>query len=163
MSTITGWLIGILSVVLLGTVADLLLSESKTGKYIRSVFAAVTVLVIILPIPSLVQNGFRFDSGFIIQNELVLDENYLSYANRVKLAYLARGVEEQLRQDGVLNVSVAIEGTVSPQDIKIQLVRLNFKNAVIDEKTRHIYEYERVKQLVAEYLKIEKGRIIVDG
>ena len=163
MSAITAWLTGILAVVILGTVVDLLLSESKMGKYIRSVFAAVTVLVIILPIPGFFQNGFKFDRDFILENSFTLDENYLSYANRVKLDHLARGVEEQLRLDGIRNALVTVEGSATASDIKIQLVRVNLKNAVIDENKAHINKYELVSGKVSEYLSIEKGQIIIDG
>ena len=162
MSAITAWLTGILSVVILGTVVDLLLSESRMGKYVRSVFAAVTVLVIILPIPGFVQNGFNFDQNFIIENSFSLDENYLSFANRVKLDHLARGVEEQLSQDGIKNASVTVEGDASATDIKIQLVRVNLKNAVIDENKAHINKYELVSGKIAEYLNIEKGQIVIE-
>jgi len=69
MHPLIGWVIGILAVVILGVVVDLLLSEHKMGKYVKSVFAAVTILVIILPLPSLLRNGFDFDGGFLFQNE----------------------------------------------------------------------------------------------
>ncbi|MCL2797763.1 MAG: stage III sporulation protein AF [Firmicutes bacterium] len=163
MSAITAWLTGILSVVILGTVVDLLLSESKMGKYVRSVFAAVTVLVIILPIPGFFQNGCSFENDFIIENKFTLDENYLAYANRVKLDSLARGVEEQLRQDGIKNAAVCVEGEITASEVKIQLVRVNLKNAVIDEKMQHINKYELVSGKIAEYLGIEKGQVIVEG
>jgi len=162
MSAVTAWLTGILAVVILGTVVDLLLSESKMGKYVRSVFAAVTVLVIVLPIPGFIQNGCNFENDFIIENSFTLDESYLSYANRVKLDHLAKGVEEQLRQDGIKNAYVAIEGQITVSDIKIQLVRVNLKNAVIDENKAHINKYELVSGKVAEYLSIEKGQIVIE-
>ena len=163
MTSVTSWLIGILSVVLLGTVADLLLSETRTGKYVKSIFAAVTVLVIIMPIPGLIRNGFDFDGEFMIKNEFDLDENYLAFSNRVKLAHLERGIVEQLNKDGVKNAAVTVEGEILAADIKIQLVRVNLQNAVIDGIKPHINKYELVRDKISGYLNIEKGRIIVDG
>ncbi|MCL2062571.1 MAG: stage III sporulation protein AF [Firmicutes bacterium] len=161
MGAVTGWLIGILSIVILGTVVDILLSQSKTGKFVRSVFAAVTVLVIILPLPSIIKNGFNFDSSFIIQDELELDESYLAFAERVKLRSLASGVEAQLSADGFQNTSVSIEGDARGNEIKIQLVRVNLQNVVIDENKRHINKYEEIPRLVAGYLDIGRGQVIV--
>ena len=162
MSGVVSWLIGILAIVILGTVVDLILGESKMGKYIKSAFAAVTVLVILLPIPGIFKNGNNLDEVFRFENEFNLDENYLAYTNRVKLTYLEKGVEEQLHADGIENAKVKIEGLFSASEIKIELVRVNLKNAVIDTNKQHINKYELTRQLVSEYLSIEKGLIIID-
>lgn len=163
MSGLSGWLIGILSIVVLGTVVDLMLGNSKMSKYVRSVFAAVTVLVIVLPLPSLIKNGIDFDSAFVIQNEFELDESYLAYAERVKLSSLARGIEEQLDKDGVHHASVTAEGSARGSEITVTLVRVNLKNVVIDENKQHIHKNELIQQLVAGYLLIEKGQVIIHG
>ena len=163
MGPITGWLIGILSIVILGTVVDLISAGGRMSKYIRSVFAAVTVLVIILPLPSLIRNGINFDSSFLIQNEFELDENYLRWAETVKLSALARGVQEQLRQDGVQGAVVTVEGSARANNITIELVRVNLENVVIDGNNQHINKYELIRQLVAEYLSIDRGQVIAYG
>ncbi len=133
------------------------------SKYTRSVFAAVTVLVIILPLPGLIRNGINFDADFIFEDNITLDEDYLLYAKRVKLGALERGVVQQLDEDGIHNVTVTVEGTVNGTDIKIELVRVNLQNAVIDEIGEHIHKNELVKGLVAKYLLIEEGQVTVYG
>jgi len=165
MNPIVGWIIGILSVVLLGTVIDLLLGEKRIGKYIKSIFAAVTILVIILPVPGILRNGIDFNNPFIFQNEFTLDENFLNFADRVKLRTLAAGVERQLEADGVRGARVTIEGRVEgAADIAVERVRINLENAVIEGKPVHIHRNEHVGGLVAQYLDIDFKRIIVyDG
>ena len=164
MNPIIGWITGILSVVLLGTLIDLLLGEKKIGKYIKSVFAAVTILVIIMPIPSIIQNGIDFNNSFIFQNDFVLDESFLEFSQRVRLNALASGVERQLESDGVGGARVSITGSVEQiAEINIELVRVNLENAVIQPNHAHIHKYELTKDLVSRYLNIERGRIIVYG
>jgi len=163
MNPIVGWVIGILAVVILGTVVDLLLSENKMGKYVKSVFAAVTILVIILPIPSLLSNGVNWDNGFIIQNEFELDENFLDFADRIRIRGLEQGIEAQLAADGIRGSSVRIEGTVDNSSIEVRRVQINLSNAVIDTNLTHINRYEHTQGLVAGYLNVDRGRIFVHG
>jgi len=164
MNPLIGWVTGILSVVLLGTLVDLILGEKKMGKYVKSIFAAVTILVIITPIPSLVQHGIDFNSTFILQNEFVLDENFLDFSNRTRLNALSLGVERQLETDGIVGAKVTISGNIEGiANINIELVRINLQNAVIETLPVHIHKYELVANLVAHYLSIERGRIIVYG
>jgi len=161
MHPILGWIIGIVGVVILGTLLDLFLSEHRMGKYIRSVFAAVTILVIVLPIPSLINNGFNFDTDFIIQNEWEFDQNFLNFADRMRMNSLQRGVEAQLSADGIAGARVEIAGSVVNQEIIVASVRINLTNAVIQENLAHINRYEHVATLIMRYLSIERGRVVV--
>ena len=163
MTSIVTWLISILSIVLVGTVADLLLANNRMGKYVKSVFASLTILVIILPLPNLIRNGINFDTSFIFNNEIVLDNSFLDYANRVRLSSLARGVESQLAADGVRGGQVSIIGTASNTLIEIDSVRINIENVVIDGIMGNINRSEHVANLVMGYLNIERGRIIIYG
>jgi|GEM_PF-557429 len=163
MNPIVGWVIGILSIVLLGTVIDLLLSENKMGKYIKAIFAAVTILVIIMPIPSLLRNGVDWDNGFIIQNEFELDENFLAFADRIRISALERGLEAQLASEGIRGTQVRIEGRVINSEIYPERVQINLANVVIDSNLAHINRYEHVAVRVSYHLSIDRGRIFVHG
>jgi len=161
MHPIIGWIIGILAVVILGTVLDLFLSEHRMGKYIKSVFAAVTILVIVLPIPSIINNGFNFDNNFIIQDEIELDQNFLQFADRVRINSLERGIESQLAVDGIAGARVSIQGIVVNQEIIVQAIDINLENAVIQENLVHINRYEHTTTLIMRYLSIDRFRISV--
>jgi len=129
------------------------------GKYIKSVFAAVTILVIILPLPSLINNGCDFDNGFLIQNEFELDENFLHFADRMRINSLERGVAAQLSSDGIANAQVNISGVVVNQSIQVERVEINLTNAVIRENLAHINKYEHTQELVARHLNIALWRV----
>jgi len=162
MNPILGWILGILSIVLLGTVLDLLLANSRMSKYIRSIFAAVTILVIVLPLPSLIQNGINFENNFIIQNDFDLDSGFLDFANRAKLRSLSVGVERQLESDGIRGVKITIDGSVEGMEINVERVTANLTNVVIDSSLGHINRNELIINKISEYLQIEKGRIVIN-
>ena len=161
MNPIMGWVIGILAVVILGVVVDLLMGQTKMGKYVRSVFAAVTVLVIVLPLPSLFQNGCSIDGNFVIESPIDLDENFLQFTSRVKLNHLARGVELQLAQHNINGARVTLDGTATVQEISVQRATVNLQNAVIEPQDPHINVIEWISRLVAQYLHIEQARVVI--
>ena len=79
MSAVGAWILSILGIVVIGAVIDLVLPSGRMNKYVKSIFSAVTILVIILPLPNLVKNGCGAD-GFIFDKDIELNENYLQYA-----------------------------------------------------------------------------------
>lgn len=162
MSQITSWLLGVLSIVLITVIVDMLLPDSKMSKYIKSVLATITVLVIVMPLPSIIKNGCNFNADSLFNYDYTLDENFLDYANSSKLSYLARGVEDALEEKGFLNVSVEIKGYVETDEIIVEFVTLNIKNLVLESDNEHINKYNVLKQLVTEYLYIEEGQVIIN-
>ncbi len=163
MNAISAWIMSILGIVIVGTLIDLILPNGRINKYIKSIFATLTVLVIVTPIPSLIKNNFNTDDGSLITPDFTLDENYLAYADKVKLRYLAKGVEKKLSEDGLHNVSREIVGKFEKDNsIVINLVKVNLKNLVIDENIQHINKYELITELVTKYLNVEKGAVIIN-
>jgi len=161
MHPIIGWVIGILAIVILGVVVDLLLAENKMGKFVKSVFAAAVILVIILPLPSLLNNGCNFDENFIIQNQFELDRNFLEFADRMRMNSLARGVEAQLREDGVSGARVSIEGRVENNDIIVDLVKVDISSANFETIAGQFNPHDLVGRLVSGYLHIDRFRVVV--
>ncbi|MDR2201800.1 MAG: stage III sporulation protein AF [Clostridiales bacterium] len=161
MSAAAAWITSILGVVIVGTLIDLILPSGRMNKYIKSVFAAVTVLVIVLPLPSLIRSGFKPEGGKLFAPEFSLDSRYIEYADAVKFGYLARGVEKMLKEDGMAGVSVKIEGGFSGHEPVINLVSANLQNLVIDKNLEHINKYERTRDLIAQYLNVPKDAVII--
>ena len=163
MSAISAWIMSILGIVIIGTLIDLILPSGRISKYIKSIFATVTVLVIVVPIPNLIKNNFNPSGGNLITPEFTLDENYLAYTDKVKMRYLAKGLEEKLAEDGLHNVSVEIDGKFGDGNSPvINLVKVNLQNLVIDEDIRHINKYELIRDLVTTYLNVERGAVIIN-
>lgn len=163
MNAISAWIMSILGIVIIGTLIDLILPSGRISKYIKSIFATVTVLVIVTPIPSLIRNNFNVENGGLIAPEFTLDENYLAYADKVKMRYLSKGVEEKLAEDGFRGVSVEIDGKFDENNsLVINFVKVNLQNLVIDEDKQHINKYELIRDSVTKYLNVEKGAVMIN-
>lgn len=161
MSAFTAWIMSILGIVVVGTIVDLILPVGRMNKYVKSVFASVTVVIIVLPIPGLIKNGFKFDGDYIFDSNFVLDENFLEYSKDFKLNYIEKGLDKVFSDAGIHGAGIEIEGEVSGTDIKITQVKINLSNVVIDEKIQHINKYELIDKLVTENLKVDKEVVSV--
>lgn len=159
MSTLGGWVLSITGVVLLGTIIDLLLTKSRLKTFIRAIFASVTVLIIVTPIPAFIKSGLKADFDW---GGIELDDGYLDYAENYKLNALARSVEAALEKDGITKAAVTVEGEVK-EEIVVRSVTINLSDSVIDGETEHINKYAEVKKKVSGYLGISEDKIRVYG
>ena len=157
MSIFISWILSILGIVIIGTLLDILLSEKKIGKQIRSVLASLVVLIIISPLPILI-NGLRsceFDFGVI-----ELDEGFIEYANSRKVASLERGLERALANEGFENVKAEIVAQIDV-NVRISFVTLDLTEMVLSSGVLNINRIERVRNLAAELLFIDRGQILI--
>lgn len=107
MSAFSAWAIAILGVVIIGITVDLLMPSGKMEKPIRSFFAALTLLIIITPLPSLINNGFNVDIDFSGQS--YYDTEYLDYVNGLKADYAANSMQQTLKSKGYSGFTCAVK------------------------------------------------------
>ncbi len=150
---ISGWVISILSLAVLSVIADLFLN-GRTGKFIKAIFASLTILVIIAPLPSIVR-GIKTDFG-----DIAIDNAFVEIALSERTDALCDGLVKYLESNGVSGAEISVtlkEGSVF--DIKNVIV--NLQKAVIDKKYEHIDKCELVSELICSGLKISKGDVIL--
>ena len=155
MSALTAWILSILGVVVIGAVIDLVLPSGRMNKYLKSVFATVTVLIVLLPIPNLLQNGCDF-KDFSIGGNLQLQEEYLNYASEIKKKALSDGLRAALRSDGITLGDMEIEGDFTASVPVIEGIRINFSQVVIAGQSAHINKYQLITEKVSQYLAVEE-------
>ena len=72
----SGWIMGIVGVIALATLADILLPEGETAKYIKGFLAVFVVAAIVAPIPLFLSGEWDLEQ-VIRQNDIVADEELL--------------------------------------------------------------------------------------
>lgn len=164
MNNFSQWILSILGVVLVGFIAELFLSETRTGKFVRTVCATVTVLIIVSPLPMLLSGNISFDGNFDIENGYEIDGKYIDFINNKKLEIMSKNLRIVLKNEGIDNADVDILGEWdSAGEITLKQVKINLSKSVIDEKLQHINKYELTKEKVTKYLKIETEKVVVYG
>ncbi len=162
MSAVTKWILSIFVAVIIGVVVDLLFSGSRMSKMIRCVTATVTLVIIVMPLPSMIKSGFGAGETVFEYNPQT-DEHFLSYVTDKKLEVLADSVEDMLEKEGISGANVTIDAEKEGDEINIVQVVINLSNSVIDENLQHINKNELATDKTVEYLGVDKSRIVVYG
>lgn len=160
MSAVGAWILSILGVVIIGVIIDLVLPSGKMNKYVRSIFSAVTVLIIVLPLPNLFKNGCNTDS-FLYNTDVPLQQNYIDYTARMKENALLRGLYAALKEDGITASEIKIEGDFTQVVPVIEKVSVNLSQVVIVGQSEHINKYKLIQSKVSEYLAVDEDIILI--
>mgnify|MGYP000192960310 CR=1 FL=1 len=73
------WLLKITGVIALSALSSLLIPNGQTKKYVKGIFALITLFVLVSPLPKLLKSDFSgFPNAFDTAAELEIDETFLS-------------------------------------------------------------------------------------
>ena len=159
MKAIGAWVLSILAVAVIGAVIDLVLPGGRMNKFVKSIFGAVTVLLIVLPLPNLVKNGCSV-SEFLPNGDIELQEDYLDYVANIKKKSIIAGLKDALNEDGITLGDVELEGDFSGSAPNISAVKINLSQVVIVGQSQHINMNELIRSKVSQYLAVDKGVIV---
>ena len=155
MSFFAAWGLTLLGLAVICTIAEMLLPHGKTRGVIRSVMATIAVLVIVTPLPNLINNGFDFD---FTADTVNLDTSYIDYSEKKRGEYLATAAQSYLSHNGFdgVEVSVAMDG------YNVESVFYKITKSGMKPNDAHINKIE-IEKLLAEYFGIEKEAVMTYG
>jgi stage III sporulation protein AF len=155
----SAWVLSIVGIVILTLIVDIILPEGQTNKYIKSVFAVITVFVIALPIPSLF-NG-DIDIGGVLKNEQagVIDTAFIENLMQERAAVVKDELLKEYKTNGIDNVEVEISYKA---DVKfnIEKIFINVKNSVIVGSDKNINIKEKVLSITINLLDISDENVV---
>lgn len=163
MSALAAWITAILVAVVIAIGAELLFSDTRMSKFIRSVTAIVILLVIVMPIPALVKNGFSIGGDDTAENNMQLDESFIGFVDEKRINAVEAALVGELKNAGISGAAVKITRAGNGEKTKIVQVEINLADSVIDEKLGHINMNELAVTTVCKYLNIEKSKVVVYG
>ena len=155
----SSWVLSIVGIVILTLIVDIILPEGQTNKYIKSVFAVITVFVIALPIPSLF-NG-DIDIGGVLKNEQagVIDTAFIENLMQERASVVKDELLKEYKANGIDNVEVEISYKA---DVKfnIEKIFINVKNSVIVGSDKNINIKEKVLSITINLLDISDENVV---
>lgn len=163
MSALAAWITAIFVAVVIAIGAELLFSDTRMSKFIRSVTAIVILLVIVMPIPALVKNGFSIGDDDTAENNMQLDESFIGFVDEKRINAVEAALVGELKNAGISGAAVKITRAGNGEKTKIVQVEINLADSVIDEKLGHINMNELAVTTVCKYLNIEKSKVVVYG
>lgn len=163
MSALAAWITAIFVAVVIAIGAELLFSDTRMSKFIRSVTAIVILLVIVMPIPALVKNGFSIGGDDTAENNMQLDESFIGFVDEKRINAVEAALAGEIKNAGISGAAVKITRAGNGEKTKIVQVEINLADSVIDEKLGHINMNELAVTTVCKYLNIEKSKVVVYG
>ena len=156
------WILSIAVMIVILSISSLLLPDGKTGKYIKSFFSLILILVILQPVAEFK----KIDIGNINlsgQNDIVIQNDYIEYINNEKNNSQKKQIKNILSQKGINSSEVNIKcKTDQNHQITYEKVIINIDNKVIKDENQHIDINVDIVKATADYLKISENRVIVN-
>ena len=156
------YLLSIIGVVVLGVLVSMVLPQGQMSKYIKSFFGLFTILVIISPVPKLLNSNFDFSSLFYNSVSTTIDQDYLEVTNKKIVKELENLVVKNCEKSGYMGVVCEIESVLEDNVMSIKKVRINLKNLVISQNMVHINKYTEIVQAVRQVVNVDKEQIVFD-
>ena len=163
MSALSAWITAIFVAVIVTIGAELLFSDTRMSKFIRSVTATVTLLIIVMPLPSLIKSGFSGTGDNAFEYNPTLDERFIEFVAGKRLAAVESSLETELEEAGISGAKAEISGKTVNGETEIVQVKINLTDSVIDEKLGHINMNELAVTTACKYLGVEKSKVIAYG
>lgn len=159
---LTGWILSIVGIVLLGVLIDLILPNGEIQKYIKSIFSIFIVFLMITPILQVDIKKIDFDKFIYNQTSVEVDENFIeNYYLKYKQG-IENVCENALKNGGFSGVDVAISLNMSSKEFCVEKVELNLKNLEINTNVQHIDKYEEMKDIILSLIEIDREKVVMN-
>lgn len=149
----------IVGAAILGVLADLVMPEGSTKKYIKSIMSVITLFIILSPIPALINKKWDY-SDIFGSNEIQADRKIVDNVNSQQIAILEESLEDKLGSDGFLGAEVKLTTLIKDNVIKIKAVSVDVSKCEIQKDTKTL---SKIKEKIKLYLDDTEITVIVYG
>lgn len=140
------WLLKITGVIALSTLSSLLIPNGQTKKYVKGIFALITLFVLVSPLPKLLKSDFSgFPNAFDTVSELEIDETFLYGVATNAYKTQERNIEKFLKEKGIeAKVKFVVKSETSSE--------IDYVNVILSDKS---FERDKSNSIDIGALKIE--------
>ena len=123
------WLLKITGVIALSTLSSLLIPNGQTKKYVKGIFALITLFVLVSPLPKLLKSDFSgFPNAFDNVSELEIDETFLYGVATNAYKTQERNIEKFLKEKGIeAKVKFVVKSETSSE--------IDYVNVILSDKS----------------------------
>ncbi len=123
------WLLKITGVIALSTLSSLLIPNGQTKKYVKGIFALITLFVLVSPLPKLLKSDFSgFPNVFDTATELEIDETFLYGVATKAYKTQERNIEKFLKEKGIkAKVKFVVKSETSSE--------IDYVNVILSDKS----------------------------
>ena len=162
MNGLSVWVLSIVGIAFTGVFVDIIMPEGKMNKYVKGVFALVSLLVIISPVAKIIDEGFTIKDVFYNENATMIDKDFVDATNKQIKESLENSLEAKLANAGFMQVDVEIKVNLDNQDFEIEKIIVDISKMVINSNMVHINKYTEIKGVVINYINVEESDVIIN-
>lgn len=155
----SGYLLTLLGVILLGVMVDVILPSGSTSKYISGIFAIFVLFVMISPVIKWIKSDYKV-SNYFTNTEIQLNEKLLYNINNSKLNAIKQEIIQELKTNGYSNIDIDIQFELESDNVKITQVLVDLTNLVINSIDANINRYVYIRQVIQGKLAVTKEVIV---
>jgi len=155
---VSSWVLSIAGVICISVLIELIMPDGQMNRYIKNIFSFIVVLVIILPLPKLLQKEYNYENIFGVENSVKVDEEYLYQINLDKLNLLKSNIEKEIYKNGYQNVSVYINSNIFESQMKVKSISVDLESLVISKNAEHndITKIRKhISKIIKNYIEID--------
>ena len=155
----SGYLLALLGVVVLGVLIDVILPSGSTSKYISVTFAIFVMFVMISPVLTFIKSDYKL-SNYFTNVDIELNQNLLYTINDNKFNAMEDTITKHLQNKGYNNVVIDIQFTLEADNVEITQVLVDLTNLVINTNSTNINRYVYIRQVVMQHIAVTEEVIV---
>jgi len=159
MDSLSIWILSIAGVVVLGVMIDFILPSGETNKYVKGMFAFITIFVIISPIPNWI-NGFNADNLFG-GGEIILQEDFLFQMNQKRMVAVEESIERELSTRGITNLQIIISANIFRPTLIVDAVTVDCLNMVLSPRAQNYNITEEITRSVTRIARVSADNVFI--
>lgn len=165
LSELSNWILSIAGIICVSVIVELILPEGQMNRYIKGVFSFIIILVVIMPIPKLVNKDFDF-SNIFDESGYEIDSDYIYQINLDKINGVKSEIEKQVENRGYLNVVISINCDIFDNSMQYKSIFVDLSDLVISGQAEHnnISKIKKdISSIIMAIVDINEEAILYDG
>lgn len=166
LAEISKWVLSIAGIICCCVIIEFVLPEGQMNRYIKGILSFFIVLVVILPLPKLINSKNDYSNIFNYQQNIGVDEEYLYQLNLNKLNGLKNDVQAQFEKRGYLNVEVYISADIFENQMSYKSITVDLSRLVISQNAEH-NDITKIKKdmtkIIQSYIKIDEEAVLYES
>ena len=162
---LSNWILSIAGIICVSVIVELILPDGQMNRYIKGIFSFIIILVVIMPIPKLLNRDFDF-SNIFDNSGYEINSDYLYQVNLDKMNSVKNEIEKQIEKRGYLNVVVSINCDIFDNSMQYKSIFVDLSDLVISGQAEHnnISKIKKdISSIIMAIIDIDEEAILYDG
>ena len=159
------YILSVTGAVILLAVAEMIMPDGQTAKYVRSALSLILTLIIISPLPNLLRENSAAPAAVVTGTGQPIEYNqsYIAALNTMKARQAEEGAVRHLAQNGFGGARVTLDYSGGTEGITVTAARADVSDMPLPQDSTRAAYLDGFSVCLASYLKIEKGRVFIYG